>query len=75
MQYRLYSKAGEAEIDVIKWMPIDRGFNENYFMLDTESLAPGRYFIAIKIKHGMEEIIHKELCEFEILDNDRDLRC
>ena len=74
MQYRIYSKAGEAEIDVIDWMPIDRGFNENYFMLDTASLAPGKYFIAIKIRHNMEELIHKELCEFDILDNDRDLR-
>ena len=74
MEYRIYSKAGEAEIDVIDWMPIDRGFNENYFMLDTTSLAPGKYFIAIKIRHNMEELIHKELCEFDILDNNKDLR-
>lgn len=75
LEYRLYSKASDIEIDVIEWTPVERGYNENFFLVDTKELAPGRYFIAIKVMKDMEEIIHKELCEFEILDNKKDLRC
>lgn len=75
LEYRLYSKASDIEIDVIEWTPVERGYNENFFLVDTKELAPGRYFIAIKVMKGMEEIIHRELCEFEILDNKKDLRC
>lgn len=73
IEYRLYSKAGDIEIDVINWTPVERGYNENYFLIDTKSLVPGRYYISIKISDGMEETIHKELCEFDILDNTKDL--
>lgn len=74
LEYRLYSKASDIEIDVIEWTPVERGYNENFFLVDTKELAPGRYFIAIKVMKNMEEIIHRELCEFEILDNKNDLR-
>ena len=75
LQYRLYSKADGTEIEVIGWMPVDRGYNENFFMLDTGSLAPGRYFVAVKVLRGMEELIHKDVLEFEVLDSAKDLRC
>lgn len=75
LEYRLYSKAGDTEIDVIKWQPVERGYNENYFLINTKELTPGRYYIAIKITKNMEEIIHKELCEFDILNNKKDLKC
>ena len=74
LEYRLYSKASDIEIDVIEWTPVERGYNENFFLVDTKELAPGRYFIAIKVMKDMEEIIHRELCEFDILDNKKDLR-
>ena len=74
LEYRLYSKASDIEIDVIEWTPVERGYNENFFLVDTKELAPGRYFIAIKVMKDMEEIIHRELCEFDILDNKNDLR-
>lgn len=74
LEYRLYSKASDIEVGVIEWTPVERGFNENFFLLDTKELAPGNYFIAIKIKKDMQEIYHRELCEFDILDNKKDLR-
>ena len=74
LEYRLYSKASDIEIDVIEWTPVERGYNENFFLVDTKELAPGKYFIAIKVMKDMEEIIHRELCEFDILDNKKDLR-
>ncbi len=74
LEYRLYSKASDIEVDVIEWTPVERGYNENFFLIDTKELAPGKYFIAIKVMKDMEEIIHRELCEFDILDNKKDLR-
>lgn len=73
--YRLYSKAGEAEIDVINWYPVEQGYNENYFLIDTKDLAPGRYFISIKFNKNQEEFVYKELCEFDILDKKKDMKC
>lgn len=73
LQYRLYSKAGEGEIDVINWMPIDCGYNENYFLINTNELVPGNYHIDIKLIHNMEEIIHHDMCEFYILNNKQDI--
>lgn len=74
LEYRLYGKASDIECNVIDWTPVERGYNENYFFIDTKELAPGKYFIAIKVKKDMEEIYHKELCEFDVLDNKKDLR-
>lgn len=74
LEYRLYSKASDIEVDVIGWTPVERGYNENFFLVDTKELAPGKYFIAIKVLKDMEEIYHNELCEFDILDNKKDLR-
>ena len=75
LEYRIYGKASDIEVDVIEWTPVERGYNENFFLVDTKELAPGKYFISIKVKKDMEEIIHRELCEFDILDNKKDLRC
>jgi hypothetical protein len=47
-------------------MPIDRGYNENYFLINTNELIPYRYFIDIKIKKDLEEKIYKKITEFEI---------
>ena len=74
LEYRLYSKAGDTEIDVISWTPVERGYNENFFYINTRELAPGKYFIAIKVKKDIEETWHRELCEFDVLDNKKDLR-
>lgn len=66
LYYRLYVLSGDEEITVIDWMPIDRGYNENYFLINTNELIPYRYFIDIKIKKDLEEKIYKKLTEFEI---------
>lgn len=74
LEYRLYGKASDIECDVISWTPVERGYNENFFLVDTKELAPGKYFIDIKVLKDMEEIYHNELCEFDILNNKKDLR-
>lgn len=74
LMFRLYSKAGKGEIDVIDWTLINRGYNENYFMINTNEFVPGNYHIDIKLKHNMEEIIHRDVCDFYILNDKNDLQ-
>lgn len=69
LYYRLYVKEGEKQIDVINWTPIERGYNENFFYINTNELVPFRYFIDIRIHQGLETIIHDNLLQFEIIDN------
>lgn len=68
MEYTLYSKADGEQITVINWTPVERGYNENFFYINTNELVPGRYFIGIKMINDMEITIHNEMCEFEIIE-------
>ena len=45
LYYRLYVKEGEKQIDVINWTQVEKGYNENYFYINTNDLIPFRYFI------------------------------
>lgn len=69
LYYRVYIKEGENQIDVIDWLPIERGYNENFFYLNTNDFVPFRYYVDVKIHQGNEIKILNELLEFDIIDN------
>ena len=69
MESRLYIKDGTREIDVLEWEPVNKTFLENYTMIDTNILIPQRYYLDVKIKYGMEEIIHHDVLHFDIVDD------
>lgn len=69
MESRVYIKDGTRELDVFKWEPVNKTFLENYIMMDTSILIPQRYYVDIKIKYGMEEIIHHDVLHFDIVDD------
>lgn len=73
--YRLYVNEGVEEYEVIKWQKAEIGYNENYLLLNTEDLIPHRYHIDIKICQNMEEIIYKNMIQFDIVSitNDKKL--
>lgn len=66
LQYRLYVKEGKAEYTVIDYMPIDLAFNYNYFLLDTASLIPNRYYIDVKATSNYEVTTTKNIISFDI---------
>lgn len=74
MFYRLYANVSDSEINVINWQPINVSFNENYFLINTKELVEGNYHIDIKYIHNLNEIIHKDLCEFNIINNNKFLK-
>jgi len=68
LEYRLYTKQGENEVEVIRYSKVERGYNSNYFYINTNELIPSRYYIDIKAKYDMEEIYHRGILEFDIIN-------
>ena len=69
MSIRMYVMDGEREIDVIEWDAINKGFAENYYLIDTGMLIPQTYHIDIRIKYGMNSIIHHDVLKFDIVSS------
>lgn len=68
MEYRIYTKGMNKEITVTDYEPINRTFNSNYFVIDTNSFLPNTYYIDIKISINNEELTHKMCLMFEIVN-------
>ena len=60
---------GEKEIDVIEYSKVERGYNSNYFFINTNDLIPSRYYIDIKVKYDIEETYHRDMLEFDIVND------
>ena len=69
IETRLYIMDGTRELDVLPWESVNKTFLENYTVIDTNILVPQRYYLDIKIKYGMEEIIHHDVLHFDIVDD------
>jgi hypothetical protein len=69
IETRLYVMDGMRELDVFGWEPVNKTFLENYMIIDTNILIPQRYYVDIKIKYGMEEIIHHDVLHFDIVND------
>jgi hypothetical protein len=69
MDLRLYIKDGTREIDVIEWDRVNKSFSENFYMIDTNILIPQRYYVDIRIKYGMNSIVHHDVLSFDIVDD------
>ena len=69
MSIRIYVMDGEREIDVIEWDAVNKGFAENYYLIDTGMLIPQTYHIDVRIKYGMNSIIHHDVLKFDIVSS------
>ena len=69
MDVRLYVRDGTREIDVIEWDRVNKAFLDNFYMIDTNMLIPQRYYVDIRIKYGMNSIIHHDVLSFDIVDD------
>ena len=67
LKYRLYVREGKNEFTVIDFQDIHMTNNANYFLLDTESLVPGTYYLDIKVESNLEVTTNKEILSFDIV--------
>lgn len=66
IEYRVYSKQGEREIEVIPYQKCHRSFLENYFYLDFSEFVPGDYCVDIRTKYDGETITHTQVSRFTV---------
>lgn len=68
-EYRIYSKDSNREIDVINWDSIHNAGLINYFIVNSNELISGDYFVDIRIKTKYEQRMFKEVLRFSKADN------
>ena len=68
-EYRIYIKDGNRELTVFDYQPIEMGFLKNFFVVYTEDLIPGKYFIDIKVKSGREVKHYKDILRFNVISD------
>ena len=67
MYARLYIKDGNREVEVYPYEQVNKTFDENYFIVNTNDLIPQRYYIDVKVEYNRETIISKEILQFDIV--------
>jgi hypothetical protein len=73
IKYRLYVKEGEGEVTVIDFTQIEMSNSYYYFLLDTQSLLPGVYYLDIQVLSNLEVMTLKNKLTFTI-PNEANLR-
>lgn len=68
-EYRLYTKDGNKQIDVISWDKIHNAGNINFFTLNTSELVSGKYYVDIKIKSQYQTRIFENVLHFDKVNN------
>ncbi len=67
LKYRLYVKEGRNEYTVIDFQDVEMSNNNNYFLLDSESLVPGTYYLDVKVESNLEVTTLKDVLSFDIV--------
>ena len=67
LEYRLYVKEGNIEVNVIDWQDVNRTFDTNYFLLDTSWMIPNIYHLDVKLTSGQEVRTYSNTLKFEVV--------
>jgi hypothetical protein len=68
LQYRLWVREGNTEVNVIDWSDVNRAYLRNYFILDTSWMIPNEYFIDIKLKSNQLVKTYTNSLKFNIIN-------
>lgn len=68
-EYRIYTKDASREIDVYEYSPIETAYLDNYFVVDTNEMVPGDYFVDVKISSGLDTRVFKNILRFTVASN------
>ena len=67
IQYRLYVREGNTQIDVIPWTMVNMTFTDNYFLLDTSWMIPNEYYIDVKATSNQQVDTYSKVIKFQII--------
>lgn len=68
-KYTLYTEDGNRVIEVLPYQPIEQHFLNNFFMIYTQDLIPGEYFVDIEVVCGRETKYYKKILRFKVLSD------
>ena len=68
-EYRIYVKDANREVDVYDYQPLECAFLQNYFVIDSNEMVPGDYFVDMKVKTGLNVKYYREILRFTISSN------
>jgi hypothetical protein len=68
LQYRLWVREGNTQVNVIEWQDVNIAYLKNYFLLDTSWMIPNRYYIDIKLTSNQEVKTYTDQMQFEIVN-------
>ena len=67
IEYRIYVSQGKTEVETHPWGKVNRTYNQNYFLLNTEDMIPNEYFIDIKATSNQEVNIYRDIIKFQVV--------
>lgn len=68
-RYTLYTEDGNRVIEVLPYQPIEQHFLNNFFIIYTQDLIPGEYFVDIEVVYGRETKYYKKVLRFKVLSD------
>jgi|LakMenEpi03Aug12_release.lakeMendotaPanAssembly.Ray.scaffolds.fasta_scaffold81387_3 hypothetical protein len=68
LQYRVWIREGNTEVNVIDWMDVNRTYLKNYFVLDTSWMIPNEYYIDIKLTSNLLVKTYTNTMKFNIVN-------
>lgn len=69
IEYRVFVRHQDKNLNVIDWQKVERGYNENYFIIDTNDFIPHRYHIDLRVKQNMELTNYYNSIEFDVVSD------
>jgi|TARA_R110000744_G_scaffold380322_1_gene500699 hypothetical protein len=67
VEYRIYVRQGNTEVETHPWGKVNRAYNQNYFLLNTGDMIPNEYFIDIKATSNQEVNIYSDIIKFQVV--------
>jgi len=67
LKYRIYVRQGNTEVETHPWTNVNRAYNHNYFLLNTEDMIPNEYYIDIKVNSNQKVNIYRDIIKFQVV--------
>jgi hypothetical protein len=68
VQYRIYVKEGQTEVQVTDWTELNRTPQEYFFILDLKDKIPNEYFIDLQLNQNNNVVTYKNEINFQVVN-------
>ena len=68
VQYRIYVKEGQTEVQVTDWTELNRTPQEYFFILDMRDKIPNEYYIDLQLNQNNNIVTYKNEINFQVVN-------